>query len=173
MKALTIKDPDLILGIQDEIRRTEEARYDHRLHAILLVGQGMSSPKVARYLGDAPRTVQTWMKRFDEGGFAGLSDQEGRGRKSRLSEEQFEEIGQVLRKRPEENGMNGNLWDGKLLSEFIKKRYLVTLCTRQCQRIFRQLGFRLRKPRPLIAHADEDAQRALKKTPKTPEGYHH
>lgn len=167
MKALTITDPDLILGIQDEIRRTEEARYDHRLHAILLVGQGMSSPKVAKYLGDAPRTVQSWMKRFDERGFGGLSDQEGRGRKSRLSEEQFEEIGQALRKRPEENGMSGNLWDGKLLSEFVKKQYRVTLGTRQCQRIFRHLGFRFRKPRPLVAHADEEEQKILKKTPKT------
>jgi transposase len=36
---------------------------------------------------------------------------------------------------------------------------------RQCQRLFRQMGFRLRKPRPLIAHADPAAQAAYKKTP--------
>jgi transposase len=36
---------------------------------------------------------------------------------------------------------------------------------RQCQRIFRQMGFRLRKPRPLTAHADPAAQAAFKKTP--------
>jgi hypothetical protein len=43
MKRLTISDPQsAILSLQDEIRRTEESRYDHRLHAVLLVAQGMS-----------------------------------------------------------------------------------------------------------------------------------
>ncbi|MBW1953883.1 MAG: winged helix-turn-helix domain-containing protein, partial [Deltaproteobacteria bacterium] len=35
---------------------------------------------------------------------------------------------------------------------------------RQCQRLFRKMGFRLRKPRPLIAHADPEMQRQYKKT---------
>jgi transposase len=34
---------------------------------------------------------------------------------------------------------------------------------RQCQRLFRQLGFRLRKPRPLLAHGDPILQEAHKK----------
>ena len=38
---------------------------------------------------------------------------------------------------------------------------------RQCQRIFHQLGFRRRKPRPLIAQADPEAKAAYKKTQKS------
>jgi len=34
---------------------------------------------------------------------------------------------------------------------------------RQCQRLFTQLGFRLRKPRPMIAHGDPERQKAHKK----------
>jgi transposase len=33
--------------------------------------------------------------------------------------------------------------------------------------MFRQLGFRLRKPRPALAHADPAAQKAHKKNSKT------
>jgi hypothetical protein len=33
--------------MQGEIRRSEESRYDHRLHGVLLVAQGMSCPEVA------------------------------------------------------------------------------------------------------------------------------
>jgi transposase len=62
-----------------------------------------------------------------------------------------------------EAGLNGNLWDGKTLSLFIKNQYSVVLGVRQCQRLFRQLGFRLRKPRPLIAHADPSQQKEFKK----------
>jgi hypothetical protein len=59
MKQLIISNAkQAILDLQEEIRRSTDAHYDHRLHAILLVAQGMSSPEVARLLGDGTRTVQ-------------------------------------------------------------------------------------------------------------------
>ena len=51
----------IILGLQDEIRRSEESRYDHRLHGVLLVAQGMTCPEVAYLLGDASRSVEYWV----------------------------------------------------------------------------------------------------------------
>lgn len=163
MKPLTIADPDIILGLQDEIRRSEESRYDHRLHGVLLVAQGMTCPEVATLLGDAPRTVQYWVNRFEQDGLAGLVEKERSGRPAFLTAEQVEEIGQVLRQVPRAFDLGVNLWDGKTLSAFVKKRYRVQLGVRQCQRLFRQLGFRLRKPRPAIAHADPQLQKRHKK----------
>ena len=58
----------MILGLQDEIRRSEESRYDHRLHGVLLVAQGMTCPAVAKLLGDAVRTVEYWVRRFEAEG---------------------------------------------------------------------------------------------------------
>ena len=163
MKPLTITDPDIILGLQDEIRRSEESRYDHRLHGVLLVAQGMTCPEVATLLGDAPRTVQYWVKRFEQDGLAGLAEKERPGRPASLTPEQADEIGQVLRQVPRAFDLGVNLWDGKTLSAFVKKQYRVQLGVRQCQRLFRQLGFRLRKPRPAIAHADPQLQKRHKK----------
>jgi len=52
MKPLTISDaPTVILGLQDEIRRNPESRYNHRLHGLLLIAQGMSGLQVAQLLG--------------------------------------------------------------------------------------------------------------------------
>lgn len=163
MKPLTITDPDIILGLQDEIRRSEESRYDHRLHGVLLVAQGMTCPEVATLLGDAPRTVQYWVQRFEQEGLAGLAEKERPGRPASLTPEQVDEIGQVLRQVPRTFDLGVNLWDGKTLSAFVKKRYRVQLGVRQCQRLFRQMGFRLRKPRPAIAHADPQLQKRHKK----------
>jgi transposase len=163
MKPLTIDDPDVILGLQDEIRRSEQARYDHRLHGVLLVAQGLTCPQVATLLGDAPRTVQYWIKRFAQDGLSGLADEQRPGRPSSLSEGQVEEIDRVLRQTPRAHGLGENLWDGKTLAAFIEKQYRVRLGVRQCQRLFRQLGFRLRKPRPAIAHADPLLQKRHKK----------
>lgn len=166
MKQLTIADaPTIILGLQDEIRRSNESRYDHRLHGVLLVAQGMSCPEVGRLLGDAPRTVQYWVRRFEEEGLTGLVEGERSGRPRQLSERQLEVLNTVLRQSPSSVGLTANLWDGKSLSAFIERRYKVSLGVRQCQRMFRQFGFRLRKPRPVIARADPQRQERYKKTP--------
>ena len=166
MKPLTIADADtMVLGLQDEIRRSEESRYDHRLHGVLLVAQGMTCPEAGRLLGDAPRSVEYWVRRFEERGLGGLTEGARSGRPKRLSETQLQEVEAVLRRAPDKVGLSGTLWDGKTLQAWLARRYRVQLGVRQCQRMFRQFGFRLRKPRPLIAHADPVLQKTHKKTP--------
>jgi transposase len=168
MKPLTIADsPTIILGLQDEIRRSEESRYDHRLHGVLLVAQGITCPEVARLLGDAPRSVEYWVSRFEKDGLAGLLEGQRPGRPRRLEEKQMAAVDRILRRPPREAGLSGNIWDGKTLSTWIAQKYGVTVGVRQCQRMFRQLGFRLRKPRPALAQAHPELQRAHKKNYKT------
>jgi len=164
MKKSKISDAEtVILILQDEIRRSYEARYDHRLHAILMVAQGMSCRKVAQLLGDSARTVAYWVQRFEAEGLSGLADADRSGRPSKLDEKQLQLIEIALRSHPSQYGLSGNLWDGKLLSHFIDQQFGVELGVRQCQRLFRRLGFRFRKPRPLIAKADPEKQEAFKK----------
>ena len=166
MRPLTISDrEEMVLALQDEIRRSPDARYDHRLHGVLLVAQGMSCRKAAVVLGDAPRTVEYWVHRFERDGFAGLSDGEREGRPARWNAKQRTKVEQALRSSPADYGLPAQLWDGPLLSAFLKKEFGATLRVRQCQRLFRQLGFRLRKPRPEVGKADAAAKAAVKKTP--------
>jgi transposase len=166
MKALTISDQeDMIMALQDEIRRNDTSRYDHRLHGVLLIAQGMRCPQVAELLGDSPRTVVNWVQRFEAGGLAGLSEGERPGRPSRLNEKQLAKVEGALRASPTHFGLPTQMWDGPTLSEFLRCELGVKLKVRQCQRLFRQLGFRLRKPRPQVAQADPELQRAHKKTP--------
>src|ERR1700676_188358 len=101
MRALTIADSaTMILGLQDEIRRSEESRYDHRLHGVLLVAPRMTCPEVAKLLGDAPRSVEYWVRGFEQNGLAGLREGERSGRPSRLNEKQLREINSALRRMP-------------------------------------------------------------------------
>ena len=72
-------------------------------------------------------------------------------------------VSAALRLPPRQFGLEGHLWDGKLLAAHLAQAFGVTLGVRQCQRLLRQFGFRLRKPRPLIAHADRVEQAAVKK----------
>ena len=108
--------------------------------------------------------MQRWVNRFEQIGFAGLQEGERPGRPKRLSEAHWRHLERDLRRPPREFGFTQTLWDGKLLAEHLRRRYQVKLGVRQCQRLFRQMGFRLRKPRPVIAKADPAAQAAFKKT---------
>src|SRR5207244_1269124 len=98
MRPLTITDAASIIGLQQEIQRSEESRYDHRLHGVLLVAQGMTCPEVSRLLGDAPRSVEYWVRRFEARGLGGLVEGQRSGRPPRLSEAQLREVDRVLAK---------------------------------------------------------------------------
>ncbi len=164
MRKLKVDDADvMVMALQDEIRRTEHARYDHRLHAVLMVAQGLSARRTAQLLGDSPRTVEYWVNRFNREGLAGLAETPRSGRPPRLSQEQFDRVAEILRESPREHGIEMNMWDGKALSYWIGREYAIGLGVRQCQRLFRSLGFRLRKPRPMLAHGDPERQQQHKK----------
>ena len=157
----------MVMALQDEIRRNDTSRYDHRLHGVLLVAQGMTCPQVAELLGDAPRSVVNWVQRFEGQGLAGLSEGERSGRPSRLNETELAKVESALRASPTEFGLPTQMWDGPTLSAFLRRELAVKLKVRQCQRLFRQLGFRLRKPRPQVAQADPQLQATHKKTPSS------
>jgi transposase len=124
----------------------------------------MSARQAALWLSESERSVQRWVIRFEEIGFAGLQEGERPGRPRRLSEEHWQRVERDLRCSPQEFGFAHTMWDGPLLAEHLRRRYRVKLGVRQCQRLFRQMEFRLRKPRPVIAKADPAAQAAFKKT---------
>jgi transposase len=166
MKALSIRDSkNMEIAIQQEIHRSDDSKYDHRLHGILLMLKGYDCYTIAELFGQAPTTIQRWVNNFNKKGFTGLTEGERPGRPKSLTARQWEKLGEDLRKAPSEYSYDQNFWDGKLLSAHLEKRYKVELGVRQCQRIFNSMGFRQRKPRPIIANADPEAKKAFKKTP--------
>jgi len=166
MKRLEIKDAEIMrIAIQQEIVRSEGSRYDHKLHGVLMVSSGFSCTEVAKLFGHGRRTVQYWVNRFEQHGFGGLQEIPRPGRPTALDAGIRRKLGQDLRQSPRQFHYGQTLWDGRLLSHHLADQYEVHLGVRQCQRWFSQLGFRRRKPRSVIAHADPEEQRAYKKTP--------
>ncbi len=167
MRPLTLIMPEYSRAVlQHEINRHQDARYDHRLHCVLLVASGMSCEKVAGLFGDSPRTLVNWVRRFDLKGLAGLAEGNHSGRPTRLSAEQLEEVRGLVRQPPRVAEMDANLWDGKSLSACLQKRFGVQMSVRQCQRLFRLVDTRYRLRRPLVAKADPQRQAEHKKNSK-------
>ena len=168
MHQLEIADAEIMqVAIRQEIDRSEESRYDHRLHGLLLVASGRSCTAVSQLFGEEATTVQRWVRRFEQHGFAGLREGERSGRPRSLDERQWTRLARDLRRAPRHLGHAQHLWDGQLLAEHLRQHYGVSLGVRQCQRIFNQMGFRLRKPRPQVAPSAPLAVAAFKKTAPT------
>ena len=160
MKKLTISE-DRKKEIIAEIRRSNDSRYDHRLHGLLLVANGMSPYRVSEVLGNSPKSIENLVNVYIEEGLDSLRETKRSGRPPRLSN-LMDSIDSDLMKNPRDLGYSQNLWDGKLLSHHLREKYDIDLGTRQCQRIFRKLRFRLRKPRPVIAKGDPEKQDEFK-----------
>ena len=128
------------LAIQQEIARSDESRYDHRLHGLLLVTGGHSCQQVADLFWEYPRTMQRWVTRFETHGLTGLRDGARSGRPAPLNAKQWVALGRNLRREPQAFRHAGHLWDGKLLAAHLRLRYRVTLGVRQCQRLFGHYG---------------------------------
>jgi transposase len=121
--------------IRAEFRCSEEARYIHRLHGVLLVLLGLSTVKAGEFLGDPQRTIAHWVAQFKMHGLDGLRDAEKAGRPGTLTEAQRVAVTKALSKPPKESGFDADSWTNAILASLLKKRYGITLSIRQCSRL--------------------------------------
>lgn len=168
MKKLSIVQKERVENlILDYFKKNDEAKFIHRLHGILLFlkDEKATCDSVGLMFGNSPRTISNWVKKVNESSsLEVLRTQERTGRKPRLTDVQLEEIKEVLQKPPEESGVTSNIWDGKSLSYYIEKKYQIILGVRRCQKMFHELGFSLKRARPIVAKGDELKKEVFKKT---------
>jgi len=170
MNRLVIKDKEGIKRkIQAYFAGNEEARFIHRLHGVLLFSEkeDESCDSIGALFGNSPRTVSNWIKSINAtGDIESLRSKKQSGRPPRLSDVQREELKEVIQESPEKHGIAINIWDGKSLSAYIEMQYGIIMKTRTCQRLFHQLGFSLKRARPVVARADEEKKIESKKNLK-------
>ncbi len=98
MKKLEINNAkERSVEIRNEISRSEESRYDHRLHGVFLVSEGMSCYEAGRILCEDSRTMERWVMRFNEKGFNDLREGKRSGRPSELTPQQIDTISADLK----------------------------------------------------------------------------
>lgn len=124
-----------IKTIRDEFHRTEEARYIHRLHGVLLVLFGLSTVKAGRLLGDPQRTIAHWVIQFKTHGLEGLREAEKSGRPEILTPAQKKALMDALAQSPMKAGFKSDVWTNKIVLSFVHKRYGLKLNLRHCSRL--------------------------------------
>jgi len=123
--------------IRAEFHRSEEARYMHRLHGVLLVLLGLSTVKAGKLLGDSQRTIAHWVIQFKARGLDGLKEVEKPGRPGPLNPAQMKTLLAALDKSPRTAGLEGDRWTNVLVSSFLHKRYGIKLHIRNSSRLLK------------------------------------
>jgi transposase len=168
MRVLELQSAEsLKVHIQSYFNKNEEARFIHRLHGILMKidKKEAACEVIANLFGHSPRTISNWINKVNEAqNIEVLRDVKKPGRSPKLNTEELKILKEVLQKEPENSGIAANIWDGKSLSFYIEKEFHITLGVRQCQRLFKKLGFSLKRARPVVAKGDPIKKEAFKKT---------
>ena len=121
-----------------------------RTRAVRAVLGGMTQAEAARVFGVHPNAVNRWIRRYREGGLAGLSARRrGRraGEQAALTETQQQEVVALVRETtPDQLGLAGVLWTREAVGELIARRYGVRLARTTMGAYLRGWGFSPQKP---------------------------
>jgi transposase len=121
-----------------------------RTRAVRAVLDGMTQAEAARVFGVHHNAVNRWIKRYRQGGWAGLSERRrGRrpGEQPALSEFQQQEIIALVRDAtPDQLGLAGFLWTREAVSELISQRYGRWLARTTVGGYLRGWGFSPQRP---------------------------
>ena len=161
--------------IRELFRKDERYTIGIRLYAVYLVSLGKASRSLEELYNTSFKQITNWVHQFEESGIEGLRDKPGRGRKSKLSQEQLETLKQVLlNESPEQHGFNTSTWTGPLISEYIKRTLGIEYKKAQVYNIIKNMGFSYQKGKgtyPESNDADKEIfLEALKKTARESEG---
>lgn len=124
-------------ALASAVHRSNELRFVHRLHAVLLVSLGHSCYEVARWFGEDPRSIERWTQAYSLHGDEGLRDHQRGRRPTRLTAQQSQQLALEVARDPDDCGYHHSRWTGKLLSLHLQRRYGVQLGQRHCQRLLR------------------------------------
>jgi transposase len=121
-----------------------------RNRAVRAVLDGMTQAEAARVFGVHHNAVNRWIKRYREGGWAGLSERRrGRrpGEQPALFELQQQELIALVRDAtPDQLGLAGFLWTREAVSELISQRYGLLLARTTVGGYLRGWGFSPQRP---------------------------
>jgi transposase len=121
-----------------------------RSRAVRAVLEGMTQAQAARVFGVHHNAVNRWIKRYREGGWAGLSERRrGRrpGEQAALSGPQQQEVIALVRdSTPDQLGLAGFLWTREAVAELIGQRYGLLLARTTVGGYLRGWGFSPQKP---------------------------
>jgi transposase len=130
---------------------------ERRKRAGKLFAKDYAAPEVARRLGVARQVVYRWKKAWEQGGNAALASKGPAGRKSKLTEEQIQQVTEALLAGPAAYGYKTDLWTLPRVAGLIKDLTGVDYHPGHVWRWLGASGFSCQRPERRAVERDEKA----------------
>ena len=131
-----------------------------RCTAIQLLIMGIDREQICGALMVSLRSLQKWVKAFNEQGIDGLLPRKGRGRPRRISSEQAKQLVDSI-KHPERVGKSA--WTVRAFHGFLTASYRIDCSYSTVVRLFHKNGFALKVPQPWPNRQNEAQRKAFRK----------
>lgn len=130
-----------------------------RIQAVAAVKAGTQSRETiaSKYDTDSDQ-VRLWIRRYNAGGLKGLEDKSGKGAKRQLSKRREAALKKDLAQTPRKSGIQTNLWTGRAVQEYLKKRSWFSCSIAETYVLLHRLGFTLQRPGRNPIEADHQAE---------------
>jgi transposase len=150
--------------VKAAMKNTKDKRMFERYQSILLHLKGMTYEQIAGITNRSSVTIGSYVKAYREKGLDGLQLGQSPGRPSFLTEEQEQELYQlIIERRPADVGFPAEMnWNAPLIREWIEREYDVIYAERGVRKLLCRLGFSYTKPTYTLAKADPEKQAAFR-----------
>lgn len=135
-----------------------EYRVAKRLHAVILNGEGRTSGEISKLLQSPRSIISQWIRNYDDYGEEGLLEGHRSGRPSELTENEKQQISDIVESGPVAYGLDSGVWTAKMIGAIIEEEFDISYDPRHVRRILDDLNFSIQRPKRLLANADPKKQ---------------
>ena len=161
-KSISLVDQSILACAETDLKRLPNGHIAQRLMAIIAAGHQRPLHDIGDVLCVTRQAVATWIRRYKEGGVAGLEDKPKGHRRKRLTSAQEDRIREWLDRRIDPQGAPMQ-WTIDQLMQAIRDEFGVPLGRTRVWGLMRGWGYRPKQPRPRHAKADAEVQATFKK----------
>jgi transposase len=112
-----------------------------------VVEDGEAPSEVMRSMGLSRTSIYPWLRRFEDAGLAALAEKIARGRESKLSERQQQQVKRwIVGKDPRQYGFDYGLWTRRIVQGLIEKKFGIGLGWTAVGRLLARLEITPQKP---------------------------
>lgn len=154
--------------LQEALDKTDEKTPAQRLIAAIAYKNGITQSELADWFDVERKTIYNWLTRLEDRDLErAIYDVDRPGRPRKLTEEQLDELEEILHNPPTAVGYDVPAWMTDLVQELIREQFEIEYSRPSCRRLMKELGLSYQTPRKAAAEADpaerEEYEQELKK----------
>ena len=154
-------DLETVTRAEEELEKIKDSKLSIQLKAIIAAAEHPVE-NVAKILKISARSIFRWVTKFKEEGVEGLRDRPKGHMRSKLTEDHKKDIEQWIVRGKNVRGEPVH-WTLKKLKKEIEKEIRVTIGTTPLWKHLKKMNLVLKKPQPVHAKTEINAQEAFKK----------